>query len=109
MSTLRRILIASALATIAITAALYTGYVKTYFGHEDQTTFFIKRYPTLQMAFYDPFSNEGDDKPIDQLPPADRVRFADYCKYRFGIADDGAAALAGCKTMAVNALRAAGP
>lgn len=109
MSPLRQILITSALAAVAIMAVLYTGYVKTYFGHEEQTAFFVKRHPTLQMAFYDPFSNEGDDKPIDQLPPDDRVRFADYCKYRFGITDDGAAALVGCKTTATNALRAAGP
>jgi hypothetical protein len=75
----------------------YTGYVNSYLDHETQTTFFLKRYPTLQAKFYDPFANEGDDEPIDQLSPTDRAHFADYCKYRFGVVDPDTRALQECK------------
>jgi hypothetical protein len=90
------------LVVIASTAAVclvvaYTGYVNSYLDHETQTTFFLKRYPTWQAKFYDPFANEGDDEPIDQLSPSDRAHFADYCKYRFGVVDRNAKALQECK------------
>lgn len=84
-------------AGIVIVVVAYTGYVNSYLDHETQTTFFLKRYPTLQTRFYDPFANEGDDEPIDQLPPINRARFADYCKYRFGIIDHSTGALQECK------------
>lgn len=63
----------------------YTGYVKSYIDEEARTTFFIKRYPTFRSEFYDPFANEGDDLPIELLTPRDKLNFADYCKYRFGV------------------------
>jgi hypothetical protein len=78
-------------------AIAYTGYVNSYLDHETQTTFFLKRFPTLQTRFYDPFANEGDDEPIDQLTPIDRAHLADYCKYRFGIGDHSGEALQECK------------
>lgn len=84
-------------ACAAITAIMYTGYVKSYLDEEVQTTFFVKRYPTLQMEFHDPFANEGDDVPIDQLRLADRAVFANYCKYRFAITENSAQALEKCK------------
>lgn len=84
-------------AFAAITAVMYTGYVKSYLDEDVQTTFFFKRYPTLQMEFHDPFANEGDDVPISQLRLADRAGFADYCKYRFGITRNSNQALEKCK------------
>jgi len=95
--TRKRWLAAIISAGIAIATVCYTGYVKSYVDHEVQTTFFVKRYPTLQMEFYDPFANEGDDSPVDQLSSADRLRFSDYCKYRFGIVDFKTQALEACK------------
>ncbi|HEY1999713.1 hypothetical protein [Paraburkholderia sp.] len=83
----------------------YTGYVNSYLDHEAQITFFLKRYPTLQAKFYDPFANEGDDAPVDQLSPVNRARFADYCKYRFGIVDRSAGALEDCETKVRDYLR----
>jgi hypothetical protein len=65
------LLIGSGIATVA-----YTGYVKSYSDHEIKTTYFLKRYPTLQMEFYDPFANESDDVPIDQLAPRDTMPIA---------------------------------
>lgn len=73
------------------------GLCQSYVDEDVQTTFFVKQYPTLQLKFYDPFANEGDDVPIDQLRAADRAGFADYCKYRFGITETGTQALEKCK------------
>jgi hypothetical protein len=97
MNARRKWMMAIAGTGIVIVMVCYTGYVNSYLDHETQTTFFLKRYPTLQTKFYDPFASEGDDESIDQLPQIDRARFADYCKYRFGIVDRGAKALQECK------------
>jgi hypothetical protein len=78
-------------------AVMYTGYVKTYLDEETQTTFFIKRFPTFQVKFDDPFANEGDDADVGRLPEKKRRMFADYCKYRFGIESDDTASLEKCK------------
>lgn len=75
----------------------YGGYVNDDFWHEPHTTFFLKRYPTLQIEFHDPYATTRDDIPIGQLPPEWRSDLADYCKYRFGIADSNTAALEICK------------
>jgi hypothetical protein len=82
---------------VVIILIMYTGYVKSYLDEGVQTTFFVKRYPTLQMEFRDPFANEGDDVPINELRRADRAAFADYCKYRFGITGDSTQSLDKCK------------
>jgi len=82
---------------VVVTVVMYTGYVKSYLDEGVQTTFFVKRYPTFQMEFHDPFANEGDDVPIDQLSRAERAAFADYCKYRFGITGDSTQSLDICK------------
>ncbi|MFC0402923.1 hypothetical protein [Paraburkholderia rhizosphaerae] len=98
MSALHKWRIVIVIVCVGAAMVSYTGFVRSYLDHEVQTTFFVKRYPTLQMEFYDPFANEGDDMPIEKLPPSDRASFADYCKYRFGIADDSAPALRDCKS-----------
>lgn len=95
-----RLAVVVAFAAFALLAVEYTGYVRSYRDHETQTTLFMKRYPTLQIEFYDPFATEGDDLPIDQLSPSDRVRFADYCKYRFGVTNSDVAALEACRSKA---------
>lgn len=76
-----------------------TGFVRTYLDEEVQTTFFIKRHPTLIVEFHDPFANESDDKAVAQLSVSERARFAEYCKYRFGINDVSIQALEGCKAL----------
>jgi predicted membrane chloride channel (bestrophin family) len=82
-----------------ILAVSYIGYVKSYFDEASQITFFIKRHPALQMEFYSPFGSEGDDVPVNQLSQPDLARFADYCKYRFGIKDRSIQALEVCKKL----------
>ncbi|WP_260854591.1 hypothetical protein [Paraburkholderia sp. BCC1884] len=90
-------LAAFVVAGAAVGAAAYTGYVKSYLDDEVQTTFFVKRHPTFQMEFYDPFANEGESSPIDRLSAFDRARFADYCKYRLGVDQFSTRALEMCK------------
>lgn len=75
----------------------YTGYVRTYLDDEAQTTFFVKKYPTLKMRFFDPFANEGDDVPVERLSGAARAEFSDYCKFRLGISTDDDVSLKRCK------------
>ncbi|WP_081073186.1 hypothetical protein [Burkholderia multivorans] len=104
-TTQRKWLIALLLIGGGIATVAYTGYVKSYSDHEIKTTYFLKRYPTLQMEFYDPFANESDDVPIDQLAPPDRKHFSDYCKYRFGVTASTTQALEACKVTMGRAAR----
>ena len=97
------VFIACGMAVVA--TAAYTGYVKSYLDDEVQTTFFMKRYPTFQMEFHDPFANEGDDMPINKLPLSDKRWFSAYCKYRFGINDQGLQSLETCKSRILKYLR----
>ncbi|MBU9220555.1 hypothetical protein [Burkholderia multivorans] len=75
-TTQRKWLIALLLIGGGIATVAYTRYVKSYSDHEIKTTYFLKRYPTLQMEFHDPFANERDDVPIDQLAPRDTMPIA---------------------------------
>lgn len=84
-------------AMVVFISVAFTGYTRSYLDEETQTTFFIKAYPTLQLQFYDPFANEGNDLSLNQLSPRERRMFAEYCKYRFGIANDDTASLKICK------------
>lgn len=97
----------SSLVVICLLATVcsYTGYVNSYLDDEVQTKFFVKKYPTLKMRFYDPFANEGDDVPIESLSRRDRLEFSDYCKFRFGISNDGNVSLGRCKAETPNYLK----
>lgn len=105
MNASQKCLMAIASTGVITMAVAYIGYVNSYLDHEVQTTTFVKQYPTLQMRFYDPFANEGDDVPIDQLASIDRAHFADYCKYRFGVIERSTQALKECKAKIPSYLR----
>lgn len=96
MRTIHYLSLAACIAAI-LCGVTYTGYVNDYFWHETHTTFFMKRYPTLQLEFYDPYATTSDDIPIDFLPSEERSDLADYCKYRFGITTSSTIALEACK------------
>lgn len=97
VSTVHRWTLARVASVIAAISLLYIGYVRSYLDRETQTTLFIKRYPTFQMEFLDPFENKGDDVLVESLSTVERARFADYCKYRFGMADRSSQTLEKCK------------
>ena len=90
-------IVAISSVVILLIVVAFTGYVKSYLDDEVQTTYFIKRFPTFQVQFYDPFANEGDDTRVDRLSPTQRKMFSDYCKYRFGITSYDANSLEKCK------------
>ncbi|ALS60600.1 hypothetical protein [Pandoraea norimbergensis] len=101
----RRAVVVVILALPIAFTLMFVGYVKTYLDHEEQTTLFIKYFPTLKMQFYDPFANEGEDIPIDKLSTRAREEFAKYCKYRFGVVDTATPALDACKAQIPNYLK----
>ncbi|WP_253273688.1 hypothetical protein [Collimonas arenae] len=77
-------------------AGLFVGYVRSYLDDEQQTTFFIKKFPAFQVEFVDPFASEGDSPDISDLSTIDRKSLVDYCKYRFGVTADSDEALDEC-------------
>ena len=75
------------LVMIGFVAYLYTGYVKSFLDDETQTTFFIKKHPSLQLRFIDIYANEKDMPSLDKIDADDKKWFADYCYYRFDLTD----------------------
>ncbi|WP_459624899.1 hypothetical protein [Burkholderia sp. 3C] len=49
------------------------------------------------MEFVNPFANEGDVLPVDQLSSRIRGELSEYCKYRFGIVDADTESLTRCQ------------
>ena len=76
--------------------ATYIGYETSYLNHDAETTFFIKKFPSSQMQFYNIYNTTTDWPPIAELEPRVRDHFADYCKYRFGITDRSLTSLNHC-------------
>ncbi|RZF27373.1 hypothetical protein EVC45_22575 [Paraburkholderia sp. UYCP14C] len=86
--------------TIAVSLSLwvmYIGYFESYIDHDQHQVYFVKKFPTFQREFVNPFANEGDDKQIDELSPYIRRSFADYCKYAYGITHSDTKSLEHCK------------
>lgn len=94
-------LIFALLATVMILylGIFYIGFVRSYMDEDMQITFFVKKLPTIQIEFFDPFANEGDDLDVNNLSPGAREQFNDYCKYRFGIVENNVASLEGCRNL----------
>ncbi|WP_240950779.1 hypothetical protein [Collimonas pratensis] len=92
----KKIIYIAALIFVLLIAWLFTGYVRSYLDEGQQTTFFIKKFPTFQLEFVDPFANEGDSPAIAELSTVDRKSLVDYCKYRFGVTSDSDDALDTC-------------
>jgi hypothetical protein len=92
----KKIIYLAALILVLLIAWLFTGYVRSYLDDEQQTTFFIKKFPSFQMEFSDPFANEGDSPAIADLSTVDRKSLVEYCKYRFGVTSDSDEALDEC-------------
>lgn len=92
----RKIIYVATLVFVLLISWLFTGYVRSYLDDEQQTTFFIKKFPTFQLEFVDPFANEGDSPAIADLSTVDRKSLVDYCKYRFGVTSGSDEALDDC-------------
>lgn len=74
-----------AFTVIVLITLLYVGYYESIDDAELNTNFFIKRHPTLQMAFVNLFANDADSKPLRMLSIEERHLVMNYCRYRLGI------------------------
>ncbi|WP_230414408.1 hypothetical protein [Collimonas silvisoli] len=92
----KKIVYAASLAFVLLITWLFVGYVRSYLDEEQQITFFVKKFPSFQLEFIDPFANEADSPAIADLPAEDRKALVDYCKYRFGVTSDSTEALGEC-------------
>jgi hypothetical protein len=74
-----------ALALLCLLAALNIGYYEALEDGDVERIFFIKKYPTLQMRFYNIHANDGEIRKVATLSDEQRKKIIDYCKYRLGI------------------------
>lgn len=71
--------------SILLVAYLYVGFYEKMEDAYPEKVFFIKRYPTFQMAFENIFAYESDDKSLSELSDLERRKVIVYCKYRLGL------------------------
>jgi hypothetical protein len=79
---MKRLLVAVVLAVVAV---LYIGYYEALEDGDIETVFFIKKYPTSQIRFYNIHANDGEIRKIERLTTEERKWIIEYCKYRLGI------------------------
>ncbi|MGF7190644.1 hypothetical protein JOE11_003695 [Robbsia andropogonis] len=80
---------------------LYVGYFVSRIDHETHDVYFFKKFPTFRREFVNPFANEGDPLPVNEMPEKTRKFLEDYCKYRYGIIDTTTESLEKCKSIAL--------
>ncbi|MQR02358.1 hypothetical protein [Glaciimonas soli] len=87
------------LTVIAVFVWLFCGSVMIIGENETNKELFIKKYPTFQISFFDPYKSEptGEEHEYtkrmdangDWLPGTEELNeFLTYCKYRYGITGD---------------------
>jgi predicted membrane chloride channel (bestrophin family) len=76
---------------------LSIGYYHSYIDHEDSVIYFVKKRPTLRREFVNPFANEGNPLPFNELSPDIQKELSDYCKYAYGITHTDAKTLENCR------------
>jgi hypothetical protein len=79
---------------------LYTGIVFSYVDEETKSSFFLKKYPSFKIKFYNLDDSDSDYIPFPQLSPEARNIVAEYCKYRFGVLSTDAAQIEACRETA---------
>ncbi|WP_159680197.1 hypothetical protein [Caballeronia cordobensis] len=80
---------------------LSVGYYHSYIDHEDNLVYFLKRRLTLRREFVNPFANEGNPLPTNELSPAVRKELSDFCKYAYGMTDGDEKSLESCRKQAI--------
>jgi hypothetical protein len=85
------------LALFTIGFWLSIGYYHSYIDHEDNVIFFLKRRLTLRREFVNPFANEGNPLPANELSPDIQKELSEYCKYAYGIAQTDEKSIEGCR------------
>ncbi|MFJ3470213.1 hypothetical protein [Pseudomonas sp. NPDC090201] len=66
-------------------AILYTGYYKTQWAEDNRTVFFLKKEPTLQVAFTNMFSRDSDLQNVHTLSSQERREAIEFCRYFSGL------------------------
>lgn len=67
---------------------LFTGIEEIDNEHSTEYQFFAKQAPSFQIVFKNPVAcGECDVRPLELLSGANKVEFADYCRFRFGLHD----------------------
>ncbi|SIT37736.1 conserved exported hypothetical protein [Paraburkholderia ribeironis] len=89
------ILIISAVLTLIFN--LYVGYYYSYIDHDEHEIYFLKKFPTLRREFVNPFANEGDAPPVNELSTNVRRELSDFCKYAYGVPFNDSKSLEGCR------------
>lgn len=84
---------------------LFTGYAHSYSDEESHIVFFVKKFPTFKVEFYNPDASESDYEPFNELPSEKKQAIADYCKYRFGVTSGQAEAIESCRKHASSYLK----
>lgn len=66
-------------------STLFIGYYDALEDGDINAVFFIKKYPTFQMRFYNIHANDGEIRQVEDLTGEERKWILDYCRYRLGI------------------------
>jgi hypothetical protein len=64
---------------------LYTGYYETQWAEDNRIVFFIKKEPTLQIAFTNMFSRDSDLKDVHKLSKQERREAIEFCRFFSGL------------------------
>lgn len=81
----RKALVLSLMTATFLAAWLSTGVYKTRFAEDNRLVFFIKKQPSFQVRFINPFATDADTKKLSQMSAEERQEVIDYCRYRLGI------------------------
>jgi hypothetical protein len=95
----------AALSIGLLLAWLFVGYVHSYLDEESRITFFVKKFPTFKVEFYNPDASESDYEPFNQLSSEKKHALAEYCTYKFGVTSDQAEAIENCRKNSAGELK----
>ncbi|AUG07963.1 hypothetical protein [Pseudomonas sp. S09G 359] len=70
---------------LTVLSTLFIGYYDALEDGDINAVFFIKKYPTFQMRFYNIHANDGEIRQVEDLTGEERKLILDYCRYRLGI------------------------
>jgi hypothetical protein len=76
---------------------LFTGIVFSHSDEESKSSFFLKKYPTFKIKFYDIDDSDSDYLPFSKLLPEERDAVTEYCKYRFAVASNEISKIEACR------------
>ncbi|UQY34197.1 hypothetical protein K8U54_21195 [Pseudomonas fulva] len=70
---------------LILTTVFYAGYYEALEDGDIETILFLKKYPTLQMKFYNIHANDSEIRKVERLTDEERNLIIEYCRYRLGV------------------------